>query len=189
MWGPCYKDCLLHGIEISNRLNFMHKVKHSYWYLANTVIANWLGTHFKGLRPCTPQTTGRDEMNMTGLSFRCRINRSTCKREGWCSVQRPQATIRTQFQQTCFQTISTLPEYQNLGPLPQTPPASWFHQSSLVQLLLEQMVHAPSAQWTLFTLTHSGHMWQCFWHSQVQFTNSRWGQNLFSLFPATMLPH
>lgn len=159
MWGPCYKDCQLHAREILNRLNSMGKVKHPYWYLAKTVVSIWPGTHFKGLRPCTSQTTGTDELQMTGLSFRCRINRSTCEWEGQCSVQRPQVTIRTQFKQTCFQTMCTLPEYQNLGPLPQTPPASWFHRSSLVQLPLEQMVHAPSAQWTLITLTHSGHMW------------------------------
>jgi hypothetical protein len=37
------------------------------------------------------------------------------------------------------------PEYQILGHLPQTPQASWFHQSSPAHWLLEQMVHAPSA--------------------------------------------
>jgi len=62
MWGPCYKDCQLHAREILNRLNSMGKVKHPYWYLANTVISIWPGTHFKGLRPCTSQTTGTDEL-------------------------------------------------------------------------------------------------------------------------------
>jgi len=51
------------------------------------------------------------------------------------------------------------PEYQTLGHLPQTPQVSWFHQSSPVHWLLEQMAHAPSVHKdTLNIINPSSHM-------------------------------